>query len=127
MIVESIFCEEAKRWLEVPGIYRHFKGNEYCVIGISRPEVAGKLRCKSINAKHTELKTCGSLFIVKDGEYEHLPEELGQDTLAIYRSIYHDGGIFARPMGMFLSEVDREKYPRAKQRYRMELIGGVFK
>lgn len=34
----------------------------------------------------------------------------------------HDGDIWVRPYDMFISKVDKEKYPDVKQEYRFELL-----
>ena len=69
----------------VPGLYRHFKGHLYRVLGTGR---------------HSET----------------------QEEYVIYMSV-STGEIWLRPYDMFMSKVDREKYPNVEQEYRFEYVG----
>ena len=59
------------------------------------------------------------------GDY-YLVEDIAKDQetqkeMVVYRRLYGNGDLWIRPKEMFLSEVDHEKYPNVKQKYRFEL------
>lgn len=43
-----------------------------------------------------------------------------RERYVVYRGLYGDKETYVRPYDMFMSEVDREKYPDIKQVYRFE-------
>lgn len=45
------------------------------------------------------------------------------ETMVLYKALYETCETYVRPIKMFLSEVDKEKYPYIKQVYRFELVG----
>ncbi len=86
------------------------------------------------NSQHTRPRTepAQSRRILRGRIYRHfkgdryLVEDFAMDSetglpVVIYRKLYDDGSLWVRPLEMFAGEVDRAKYPDARQRYRFEL------
>lgn len=67
----------------------------------------------------------GRIYRHFKGDY-YLVEAVATDSetgalCVIYRKLYGDGSLWVRPLSLFLSRVDRIKYPNASQEYRFEL------
>lgn len=59
----------------------------------------------------------------KGKRYKVLMEATHSETrerMVVYQALYDDFGVYVRPYDMFLSPVDREKYPTVTQQWRFE-------
>lgn len=59
----------------------------------------------------------GDYYIVEDVAIHSETKE----KYVVYRGLYEDAKLYIRPYNMFMSEVDKVKYPNVEQKYRFEL------
>lgn len=59
----------------------------------------------------------GNYYLVEDVAFDSETKE----EMVVYRRLYGDGSLWVRNKEMFLSLVDKEKYPGVEQKYRFEL------
>ncbi|MCR4753471.1 MAG: DUF1653 domain-containing protein [Candidatus Saccharibacteria bacterium] len=59
----------------------------------------------------------GDYYLVEDTARH---SETGEE-MVIYRQLYGDGGLYVRPMDLFLSEIDHKQHSEVKTKYRFTL------
>ena len=135
--------------LKLYGVYNHFKGKQYVVVGVSYPDTMmyEELKFQRINLARRELVDEKVSVFTEDtnnpiisyarpripSDLEDLSGIYFHDSakysgiLVLYMSLYDKPVIWSRPVEMFLSKVDKEKYPQATQDYRLESITSGYR
>lgn len=62
----------------------------------------------------------GEIYLVTDLAVHSESNEI----MVVYKNFKDSGQVWVRPLDMFLSKVDTDKYPDVKQAFRFERIGG---
>ena len=128
-----------ERILKPNGVYRHFKGKFYRLLGINNDfellegidlNLSEMVHCGQV--LHTENKKVYNVYVFSGNsiaENAVIIDDKGnvvKDKYVIYMALYMDicqelGYLgYIRPYDLFVSKTDTEKYPNADQLYRFE-------
>lgn len=129
IIHSSIIINDESGEFSPYSIYKHFKGDYYATIDKSNPISSIRLDnllkesnkdddIKSLTVQHTESEQLFNIYLI-DGKWYH-NNLFDKKELSIYKSLYDNEITYARPLDMFLSTVDKNKYPDVNQQYRFE-------
>ena len=131
MINKEIGYSYTCRGVLYPAIYKHFKDKYYATMGASTYisiDEFNEMLCQD-NIKMLKLPTMHVSFTEEDKDIVCINYEdqwyhfdAYEGVLVLYKSLCDNKGTYARPLKMFLSEVDKEKYPDTSQEYRFELV-----
>lgn len=72
------------------------------------------------NFKRETVREKGNKYLYKICAFATHSETM--EKMVVYEALYEPFGTWVRPYDMFMSKVDKEKYPDINQEYRFELI-----
>lgn len=80
-------------------------------------EITPRAKMNEVKVKSIYRHYKGDLYLVEDIATH---SETGE-KMVIYRGLYEDSPLYARPMSLFLDELNPEKAEKSGQKYRFEL------